>query len=80
MHHYTIDENEKNVLVSLGWHDEKIAWYASTKPMHYPVYRLYNPNDGHHLYTMDQHEKEVLDSIGWNYEGIAFRTAPIEKE
>ncbi len=27
-HHYTADQNEYRVLVSLGWKDEKIGWYG----------------------------------------------------
>lgn len=28
IHHYTTDEHERDVLVSLGWHDEGIAWFG----------------------------------------------------
>lgn len=28
IHHYTTDKHERDVLVSLGWQDEGIAWYA----------------------------------------------------
>ena len=79
LHHYTADETEKNTLVSLGWHDEKVAWYTNKKPQSAPVYRVYNLNDGNHHYTMNQEEKDALVTLGWQFEGVAFRTAPIEK-
>ncbi len=30
-HHYTSDKAEKDYLVSIGWRDEGISWYASSK-------------------------------------------------
>lgn len=36
------------------------------------VYRLYNPNDGHHHYTTSKNEREALIGLGWQDEGIAF--------
>ncbi len=70
-HFYTSDEAEKNKLVSLGWHDENIGWYAPTSS-NTPVYRLYNQAGGEHHYTYDVEERNHLISIGWKYEGIGW--------
>lgn len=71
-HFYTADEGEKNYLVTVGWKDEKIAWYAPETGD--PVYRLYNPNAGDHHYTMNEAERDNLVSVGWKYEGVAWRS------
>lgn len=69
-HFYTRSAFEKNHLVSLGWHDEGIGWYAPTAGA--PVYRLYNPNAGDHHYTLSVVERDHLVRVGWNYEGIGW--------
>lgn len=69
-HFYTASVSEKNNLVSVGWTDEGIAWYAPVTGE--PVYRLYNPNAGDHHYTTSKSEKDNLVNVGWNYEGIAW--------
>ena len=70
-HFYTANPAERSNLISLGWNDEGIGWYA---PAHSntPVYRLYNPNAGEHHYTTDVAERENLISLGWNDEGIGW--------
>lgn len=70
-HFYTADANEKNNLVSLGWHSEGVGWYAPSTSST-PVYRLYNPYNGDHHYTMNKDENDYLDRIGWNAEGIGW--------
>ena len=80
-HHYTADSHERDVLVSLGWNDEGIGWYAP-KTSDTPVYRLYNANGGEHHYAMDIHERNVLMDLGWKYEGIGWysddeKTVPV---
>lgn len=69
-HFYTRSAFEKNHLVSLGWHDEGIGWYAPTTGI--PVYRLYNPNAGDHHYTLSVGERDYLVRVGWNDEGIGW--------
>ena len=69
-HFYTKDTNEKDVLVSLGWHDEGIGWVAPESGS--PVYRLYNPNAGDHHYTTESRERDALVSAGWKSEGIGW--------
>ncbi|MBR6459029.1 MAG: right-handed parallel beta-helix repeat-containing protein [Actinomycetaceae bacterium] len=78
-HHYTLDQNEKNVLVSkYGWQYEGVAWCApKSGTKGYEVYRLYNPVSSAHHYTMDSHEKSVLTAQhGWRYEGVAWYSDP----
>lgn len=74
-HHYTTDENEKNILVSVGWKDEEIGWYSAPANGNVPVYREYNPNAkaaGAHNYTTNKVENDFLLSVGWLNEGIAW--------
>ena len=73
-HFYTGSTEEKNTLVSAGWHYEGVAWNAPTKSGA-PVYRLYNPNNGDHHYTMSAEERDMLVSVGWKYEGVAWNSA-----
>ena len=73
-HFYTGSNEEKNTLVSAGWHYEGIAWNAPIKSGA-PVYRLYNPNNGDHHYTMSAEERDMLAGVGWKYEGVAWNSA-----
>ena len=77
-HFYTSDPAERSNLISVGWNDEGIGWYA---PSHSntPVYRLYNPNAGEHHYTTDVAERENLISLGWNDEGIGWYSDDYER-
>lgn len=70
-HFYTQDLHEREVLISLGWNDEKIGW-KSPETSDTPVYRLYNKNAGDHHFTTSEKEKDTLVKKGWTYEGIAF--------
>ena len=70
-HFYTASTKEFKYLVSIGWKDEGIGWYAPTSSST-PVYRLYNPYSGDHHYTMSKSENDYLDSIGWTAEGIGW--------
>ena len=70
-HFYTGRIEERNYLVSVGWNDEGIGWYAPVTS-NTPVYRLYNPNAGDHHYTLNEREKNYLVSVGWNDEGIGW--------
>ena len=73
-HFYTGSVEEKNMLVSVGWQYEGIAWNAPTKHGTL-VYRLYNPNNGDHHYTMSDVERDNLVAVGWQYEGVAWNSA-----
>ena len=70
-HFYTSDPAERSNLISLGWNDEGIGWYA---PSHSdtPVYRLYNQYGGEHHYTTSLAERDNLVSLGWSDEGIGW--------
>ncbi|MDR0691168.1 MAG: metallophosphoesterase [Streptococcaceae bacterium] len=70
MHHYTMDWNEVQCLVDLGWNYEQPAFNYGSGGV--AVYRLYNPNDGTHHYTLNANERDSLVAIGWNDEGIAW--------
>ena len=75
-HFYCSDPAERDKLVSVGWTDEGIGWYAPSTGD--PVYRLYNqwaPGGDHH-YTMDLEEYEYLVSVGWTGEGVGWYSDP----
>lgn len=71
-HFYTIDKDEANMLIGLGWRGEGMAW-ESPFNLGTPVFRLYNPNSGEHFYTIKLAERNMLMGNGWNYEKVAFR-------
>ena len=73
-HFYTGSQEERDMLTSLGWQYEGVAWNAPTTKGT-PVYRLFNPNNGDHHYTMSEDERDMLVSVGWQYEGIAWNSA-----
>ncbi|MCR4950315.1 MAG: hypothetical protein K6A40_03205 [Solobacterium sp.] len=69
-HFYTGNEKEKDALVSMGWQDEGVGWYAPITS-DTPVYRLYNPNNGgDHHYTMNKKEYDALVEAGWIGEDV----------
>lgn len=70
-HHFTLSKEEQDMLVSLGWKNEAIAW-VSPGWSKTPVYRLYNPNAGEHHYTTNEAERDNLVHVGWRYEGIGW--------
>jgi hypothetical protein len=70
LHHYTMNWDEVQCLVGLGWNYEIPAFKCSDEGV--PIYRVYNKNDGNHHYTMDANEKNYLITIGWDDEGTAF--------
>ena len=75
-HFYTSDTKEKAYLVSVGWTDEGIGWYApSTSKTQ--VWRLYNKyvEGGDHHYTTDTQERDTLVKAGWISEGRGWYSA-----
>jgi len=52
-HYYTINDGERDFLVSIGWRFEKEEgfMYAASAPGATAIHRLYNDNSGVHLYT-----------------------------
>ena len=70
-HFYTSNAAERDTLISVGWSNEGIGWYA---PVHSdtPVYRLYNRNGGEHHYTTNAGERDTLVDLGWEDEGIGW--------
>ena len=69
-HFYTSNPEERSNLISLGWNDEGIGWYAPPYS-NTPVYRLYNRNGGEHHFTTSVGERNSLVALGWEYEGIS---------
>lgn len=69
-HFYTSNPEERSNLISLGWNDEGIGWYAPSYS-NTPVYRLYNRNGGEHHFTTSVGERNSLVALGWEYEGIS---------
>lgn len=74
LHHYSVDVQEKNKLVSLGWRDEGISFKAvkANSENSIPVYREYNPFDGNHNWTVNEKEHDGLIRVGWKNEGVAW--------
>ena len=70
-HFYTAAKNERETLISRGWIDEGIGWYAPKEGK--PVYRLVNLFTADHHYTTSEHERDTLETMGWRYEGSAGR-------
>lgn len=70
-HLYTSSVEEKDNLVSLGWHYEGVGWTAPVTS-NTPVYRLYNPYSGDHHYTTNAEERDYLTTLGWRYEGVGW--------
>ncbi len=71
-HFYTASEDERDVLVSVGWTYEGIGWVAPTEGDE--VWRLSNPfvAGGDHHYTMSESEYEALEGLGWKQEGLGW--------
>lgn len=74
-HFYTMNEDERDTLVGLGWIAEGIAWTSCTDANPRPVYRVYNPNTGDHHYTVDKDEYDSLGRLGWQKEGVCWMAA-----
>ena len=74
-HFYTVSDEERDNLISLGWNYESECSFTAPAPSDdtLPVYRLYNPSGDEHRFTTDTTEVETLyNDFGWNYEGISF--------
>lgn len=61
---------EKDLLMSIGWSLDGVAWKAPVDGI--PVYRLYNPYDDWHTYTTSKSECDTMVSAGWILEGVAW--------
>ncbi|MBI5759301.1 MAG: hypothetical protein HZA46_12355 [Planctomycetales bacterium] len=61
-HYYTLNDFERDYLVSIGWRFEKDEGYMSTStaPGTTTIFRLYNTNSGVHLYTEDVGTKTAI--------------------
>lgn len=70
-HLFTVDPQEKDNLVSLGWKLEESLGKASLDKGE-AVYRLYNPWTGEHHFTMKKDEVDARVADGWKDEGVKF--------
>ena len=70
-HFFTANAKEKDALLSYGWSDEGIGWYAPASSST-PVYRLYSSLGEDHHYTMNAGERDALIKEGWTDEGIGW--------
>ncbi len=72
-HCFTISPAEKDKLVSLGWRDEGVAWYADDART-VPVYSLYKVINGvgRHYLTTDETQLSDLLRRGWLSEGTGW--------
>lgn len=70
----TPDQNEYQYLVSLGYQNNNIAFYADPVGANtgYPVYRLYSSTAQRHVWTIFGSEVEMYKSVGYTLEGTAF--------
>lgn len=71
-HLHTMNGNEKDFLVRLGWRYEGISMRVLGSGRE--LFRIYNPNSGEHFFTLNGAERDHLKSVGWRYEGIAWHT------
>lgn len=71
-HLHTMNGNEKDFLVRLGWRYEGISMRVLGSGRQ--LFRIYNPNSGEHFFTLNGGERDHLTSVGWRYEGIAWHT------
>ncbi|MGG5314547.1 peptidoglycan amidohydrolase family protein [Enterococcus sp. AZ072] len=71
-HLHTMNANERNFLVNLGWRYEGVSMLVT--PTGHQLHRIYNPNSGEHHYTLNMNEINMLKRAGWRYEGIAWHT------
>ncbi|EOH86259.1 C39 family peptidase [Enterococcus pallens] len=71
-HLHTMNGNEKDFLVRLGWRYEGISMRVLGSGRE--LFRVYNPNSGEHFFTLNGAERDQLKSVGWRYEGIAWHT------
>lgn len=78
-HLFTSDAAERDLLASVGWIFEGIAWYVPDSGA--PVYRLYNPYDDSHFYTLSTEEIDTLLPLGWQLDGVmCYSTTPEQGE
>ncbi|MDR1473164.1 MAG: hypothetical protein LBI41_01165 [Lactobacillales bacterium] len=70
-HHYTMNRDEVDHLVSIGWRDEGEAFKCNKQGV--PVYRVYNRAKGIHHFTTNSNERDdLVNNHGWEDEGIAW--------
>jgi hypothetical protein len=87
-HYYTMNDQERDVLVSVGWTFEKDEGYlfADATLCAREVFRLYNNNSGRHLFTDDPSIKNAIlarypgvwvqhASLGWTLPFVEVQTA-----
>ena len=67
-HLLTGSAEEKDLLVSVGWNLDGIAWNAPKEGI--PVYRLYNRYDDWHTYTVSEAERDLMEVNGWTVDGV----------
>jgi streptogramin lyase len=80
-HFYTINEGEKNEIISkfdeATWKYEGISYYTFTNPIENtkPVYRFWSARLASHFYTINEAEKnDIIARLSgtWSYEGVAW--------
>ena len=82
-HVFTVLEDERDNLVTNGWENEGVKWYAPTTGM--DVYRLYKPNVtdaagnpvGDHRYTTSTSERDELLAAGWQEGDAVFKSVVV---
>lgn len=75
-HYYTLNDFERDFLVSIGWKFEKDEgfMYVGDQPGMTQIYRLYNNNSGVHLYTESAATKTAVLQM---FQGIWVEHSPL---
>ncbi|MCI5192798.1 MAG: hypothetical protein D3915_06675 [Candidatus Electrothrix sp. AU1_5] len=89
-HFYTIDEDEKNLVINkytdYEWKYEGIAWYSYDTPHDdaLPLYRFWSKKNSSHFYTISEEEKEHVEATytdyEWEYECVESYAYDYQKE
>jgi len=70
-HHFTMSAEERDGLKAQGWVDEGVAFEVSRGNV-YPVWRVYNENNGDHYFTPNEGEARSIETAGWKVESVPF--------
>lgn len=73
-HFYVINDNNRQIAINSGYHDERVEGYLSIKPFDnhdmVNLYRFYDAANKCHFYTTNEAEKDSKIKEGLIYEGI----------
>lgn len=78
----TTDLNEYQVLITHGWKDQGIAFYADPAGSNsgYNTYRMYNETTGSHYFANSQAQVDSLIASGFTQQGQAFSSTSTTRQ